>query len=145
MVNNLKTYYDFAENDYQFFKAAYEGGLVGNKMGAMAQEICEKYLKHLIDEYVSAEHGKEFGRKLDVLRTHNLNKLAKYIEEELPEVELDKESLSLLNGLYFTTRYPGDESILIEEDDIPELVEAVENCKESVDDYITMRIEREER
>ena len=32
--------------------AAYKNGLVGNAMGAMAQETCEKYLKHLIDEYV---------------------------------------------------------------------------------------------
>ena len=45
MAKDLKTYYDFADNDYQFLMAAYEQGLVGNGMGAMAQEICEKYIR----------------------------------------------------------------------------------------------------
>ena len=52
MAEELKTYYDFADNNYDFLMAAYKNGLVGNAMGAMAQETCEKYLKHLIDEYV---------------------------------------------------------------------------------------------
>ena len=52
MAEELKTYYDFADNNYDFLMAAYKNGLVGNAMGAMEQEACEKYLKHLIDEYV---------------------------------------------------------------------------------------------
>lgn len=50
MAKELKTYFDFAENNYDFLLAAYEQGLVGNAMGAMAQETCEKYLKHIIEE-----------------------------------------------------------------------------------------------
>lgn len=50
MAKELKTYFDFAENNYDFLLAAYEQGLVGNVMGAMAQETCEKYLKHIIEE-----------------------------------------------------------------------------------------------
>lgn len=42
MAEGLKTYYDLADNDYQFLMAAYEQGMVGNAMGAMAQEIREK-------------------------------------------------------------------------------------------------------
>lgn len=42
MGEELKTYYDFADNDYKFLMAAYEQGIVVNAMGAMAQEICEK-------------------------------------------------------------------------------------------------------
>ena len=52
MAKELKTYFDFAENNYDFLLAAYEQGLVGNAMGAMAQETCEKYLKHIIEKYV---------------------------------------------------------------------------------------------
>ena len=48
MAKDLKTYYDFADNNFNFLIAAYEQGLVGNAMGAMAQETCEKYLKHII-------------------------------------------------------------------------------------------------
>lgn len=45
----LNSYFDFAENDFQYFKASYDAGIVANMMGAMAQGICEKYMKHLID------------------------------------------------------------------------------------------------
>ena len=47
----LSSYFDFAENDFQYFKASYEAGIVANMMGAMAQGICEKYMKHLVSEY----------------------------------------------------------------------------------------------
>lgn len=114
MAEELKTYYDFADNNYDFLMAAYKNGLVGNAMGAMAQETCEKYLKHLIDEYVILGDSADNAKKTEILRTHNLTKLSKYISSHLPEVNLDRPSLNLVNGLYFTTRYPGDESIMVE-------------------------------
>ena len=40
----------------------------------------------------------------------------------LPDIKLDRQSLNLVNGLYFTTRYPGDESIVVEKEDIEEYV-----------------------
>ena len=40
----LNSYFDFAENDFQYFKASYDAGIVANMMGAMAQGICEKYI-----------------------------------------------------------------------------------------------------
>ena len=52
MEKDLKTYYDFADNTYHFLINAYEQDFVANAMGAMAQEVCEKYLKHLIEEYI---------------------------------------------------------------------------------------------
>lgn len=33
MAEELKTYYDFADNNYDFLMAAYKNGLVGNAMG----------------------------------------------------------------------------------------------------------------
>ena len=38
----LNSYFDFAENDFRYFKASYDAGIVANMMGAMAQGICEK-------------------------------------------------------------------------------------------------------
>ena len=89
MAEELKTYYDFADNNYDFLMAAYKNGLVGNAMGAMAQETCEKYLKHLIDEYVILGDSADNAKKTEILRTHNLTKLSKYISSHLPEVNLD--------------------------------------------------------
>lgn len=71
MDKELKTYYDFADNDYNFFLAAYKQGLVGNAMGAMAQEICEKYLKHIIDKYIIPDNLPDNSKKTEILRTHN--------------------------------------------------------------------------
>ena len=69
----------------------------------------------------------------------------------LPDIKLDRQSLNLVNGLYFTTRYPGDESIVVEKirglilpnqvekEDIEEYVEAVRKCKKAVDEFIQSR------
>ena len=141
MAEELKTYYDFADNNYDFLMAAYKNGLVGNAMGAMAQETCEKYLKHLIDEHVILGDSADNAKKTEILRTHNLTKLSKYISSHLPEVNLDRPSLNLVNGLYFTTRYPGDESIMVEKDDLDEYIDAVKKCKNAVDEFIRSKKE----
>ena len=141
MAEEIKTYYDFADNNYDFLMAAYKNGLVGNAMGAMAQETCEKYLKHLIDEYVILGDSADNAKKTEILRTHNLTKLSKYISSHLPEVNLDRPSLNLVNGLYFTTRYPGDESIMVEKDDLDEYIDAVKKCKNAVDEFIRSKKE----
>ena len=139
MAKDLKTYYDFADNNFNFLIAAYEQGLIGNAMGAMAQETCEKYLKHIIEEYIVPNDSNENVKKMELLRTHNLTKLSKYILNYLPDIKLDRQSLNLVNGLYFTTRYPGDESIVVEKEDIEEYVEAVKKCKKAVDEFIRSR------
>ena len=139
MAKDLKTYYDFADNNFNFLIAAYEQGLVGNAMGAMAQETCEKYLKHIIEEYIVPNDSNENAKKTELLRTHNLTKLSKYILSYLPDIKLDRQSLNLVNGLYFTTIYPGDESIVVEKEDIEEYVEAVKKCKKAVDEFIQSR------
>ena len=40
----LETYFDFAENDFNYFTQSYRAGIVANMIGAMAQGICEKYM-----------------------------------------------------------------------------------------------------
>ena len=136
MAKELKTYFDFAENNYDFLLAAYEQGLVGNAMGAMAQETCEKYLKHIIEEYVVPQDLQGNAKKAEILRTHNLSKLSKYIVQYVPDIKLNRQALNLINGLYFTTRYPGDESIVVEKEDIDDYIEAVKECRKSVIEFI---------
>lgn len=136
MAKELKTYFDFAENNYDFLLAAYEQGLVGNAMGAMAQETCEKYLKHIIEEYVVPQDLQGNAKKAEILRTHNLSKLSKYIVQYVSDIKLNRQALNLINGLYFTTRYPGDESIVVEKEDIDDYIEAVKECRKSVIEFI---------
>lgn len=78
-METLKTYFDYADNDYKFLADAYNSGIKGNHTCAMAQEICEKYLKDIIDSYIKSSFAvseREFQYAKDsVMRTHNLNKL----------------------------------------------------------------------
>ena len=55
----MTSYLDFAENDYKYFMTSYEHGIVANAMAADAQEICEKYMKHVIDKYFEPETEEE--------------------------------------------------------------------------------------
>ncbi len=97
----LVTYFDFAENDYEFFKGAYENGFVANSMAAIAQGICEKYLKYLIE--LDSDHRKQ--QYESVMKTHNIRKLLKYIKQEVPEFHCDEGSIKKVDGYYFNTRY----------------------------------------
>ena len=76
----LENYFDFAENDYKYFIEAYENGTIANMMGAIAQGICEKYMKHLICEYYHPENISENEERNITLRTHSLNRLMKYLK-----------------------------------------------------------------
>lgn len=51
MGNSLESYFDFAENDYLFFRQAYDSNVRGSALAALGQNICERYLKHIISEY----------------------------------------------------------------------------------------------
>ena len=93
-------------------------------------------MKHLIEEYIVPKDLQENSQKTEILRTHNLSKLSKYINNYLPEVKLNRQALNLVNGLYFTTRYPGDESIVVEKEDLKEYIEVVKECKRTIDEFI---------
>ena len=48
----LRTYYDFALDDYRFLSELKKNGISANSIGAIAQNTCERFLKHLINEYI---------------------------------------------------------------------------------------------
>lgn len=131
------TYADFAENDYRFFKEAYDEGLKGTSMAALGQSICERYLKHIISEYANPTSSTEQSPKSGVLSTQNLRRLTQYIQDEI-KIEISAETEALIeriNGFYFMTRYPGDESFIPNEEDIDRAFFAVESTRKFVHDF----------
>lgn len=126
------TYLDFAENDYMFFKAAYDNGLRMNTMASIGQNACEKYLKHIISEYANPENHQEREAKNDILRAHSLQKLMKYIKNDMhmsiPEDTQTK--LAVVNCYYYNTRYPGDDSFLATSEDIEDVNKAIEVARD---------------
>lgn len=128
------TYQDFAEDDYRFFKSAYDRGIKGNALAALAQNICERYLKHVVSEYAHPENKEEVLNKEHILRTHSLRRLMGYIHDDMGiEIPEDvEEKLERIDGFYFTTRYPGEESYLASDRDIDKANLAVDVARNFV-------------
>lgn len=137
-MEKVNSYFDFAENDYKFLKDAYEYNLKGNHMCSMAQEICEKYLKDIISEYIESSINvseEEFQyEKESVLKSHNLRRLINFIELN-SNIQIDngiKSQLSMINGFYFSTRYPGDDSFFVQKEDIDLSYNAATACRNMI-------------
>ena len=133
----LSSYFDFAENNFQYFKASYEAGIVANMMGAMAQGICEKYMKHLVSEYYKPDNSIQQKDFENILRTHSLNRLMKFLKENM-NLEFSKSTqtyMRMIDGFYFSTRYPGDDSIEIDRDDVEMCNEAAKMCRKEIMEF----------
>ena len=128
---SLNNYLDFAENDYNYFVNSYKRGDVANMMGAIAQGVCEKYLKHLINEFYLPQSDNEKIEKEQALRTHNINRLLKYLDNHLNIVFSTQaiQYMRIIDGFYFTTRYPGEDSLEISIDDIEDCYIAIKKCR----------------
>lgn len=128
-------YYFFAYDDYLYFKSAYNRGVIRNSMAAQAQDICERFLKQIVSDNFDADNAYTADLKLTLLRTHSLNKLLIEIKRNT-DIEVSADllmKLSTIDGYYFTTRYPSDESILVNKDILDMCNIAIEECKKFTD------------
>ena len=134
MGSSLESYFDFAENDYLFFRQAYDSNVRGSALAALGQNICESYLKHIISEYAIPDTNNEMREKEWILKSHSLNKLMKYIMDDMG-IEIPDEvetNMSVIDGFYFTTRYPGTDSFMPTSRDIAKANRAVESTRNFV-------------
>ena len=121
-----------------YFSHSYESGFVANAMAADAQEICEKYMKHLINTYFVPESEQEQNEFDTIMRTHNLMKLIRFLETnmDLHFPNGTKKDIQIINGYYFSAQYPGDESIEVTQEDLDLCAEAVKNCRTAIFEFI---------
>lgn len=128
------TYLDFAENDYNFFMHNYQDGVIANNMAAEAQNACEKYLKHLIEEYDDGTNTSGHFSHDRILKSHSLGNLINYIEEAMDISIPDQAKTDMLqiSGYYFNTRYPGDDSFFATETDMDKCAKALDSCRDFV-------------
>lgn len=140
MGKRLTTYFDFAESDFQYLVEDYRNGRVANYMGALSQNTCERYLKYMIEEKYQPQDSVEAKEKSDVLRTHNLGLLIKFLKRN-QLCEFSKEEtvvITAVNGFYYTTRYPGDDSISVDQEDMDNCMTALTICR---DKALTLNME----
>ena len=127
----VKNYFSYAENEYKYFMKDYKDGRVADYMAAMGQSICERFLKHIIEQKFVPSTESELSEKQVILHTHSLNKLLKCIEKntDVKFSSNEKSKINAINGYYFSTRYPGDDSIDVDKSDLDFCVEAMQICR----------------
>ena len=132
------SYYDFAENDRVQLESLFNIGAVSNIVTSSTQNCCEKYLKYIVETFYGAKTVEEEQEKMRLLKTHSLRKILRSFKEVLGmDVSTETyKAIVLIDGLYFTTRYPGDESFFATADDVKDCELALKACVKYVDDLI---------
>ena len=128
-----RTYLDFAEDDKLVFDQMMKDGLCVSTMAAIAQNSCEKYLKHVISVYSNINNLPETKESLFVMKTHSLENLINYLEKI--GVELDSnvsDNILKADGYYFSARYPGNDSI----DVTPRIMERCHDALEACQGFV---------
>lgn len=102
MIKN--SYIDIAQNDLEYLESVVESGSTFyNQMAVQCQQVAEKYLKGYLDKLFVDEDVS------DLLRKHNMKKIASMLNEIRPDLKLDTIGLAYLTDFYFDARYPGDD------------------------------------
>lgn len=123
MIKN--TYLDIAENDLAYLESVLKTGITYyNQLAVQCQQVAEKFLKGYLDKTFVEEDVS------DLLRKHNMKRIASKLNEIKPELELDTIGLAYLTDFYFDARYPGDDFYTVTE---PEF----EKCLEIMYDTVT--------
>ena len=139
-------YYDFANETFDFLNEIYESGIRSNSMASQIQNTCERYLKHLIEEYDNPSNVNSQLFHNDILRTHSVNNLVRYLEDNMNVTFSNDTKLGLLSmdNLYFTTRYPGRDSRMANEVEIDEYMQYLRKFKTEYDEIVERLEEIEE-
>lgn len=132
------SYYSFAENDYLYLKDSIAEGWVSNAMCSSAQNICERFLKAIVEKEALKHED------TSIMKTHSLKRLRKFIEEFVTDFECDWGKVILADGFYFSARYPGEDSYFVDKSDVDDCWEAVCETKRAVDAYIYMQRQKQQ-
>ena len=110
MIRN--TYLDIAGNDLQYLESVLAtGSTFYNQLAVQCQQVAEKYLKGYLDKIFVDEDV------VDLLRKHNMKKIASKLNEVKAGLELDTIGLAYLTDFYYDARYPGDDFYNVTKDD----------------------------
>ena len=184
-INNngdLNNYYDYAEDDFAFFMTSYNAGYTFNSMCVIAQNICEKYLKYLLDTYFKLEvkldnedilkareeykkkykqeyfdknmnikehsYDKNYNDDIDdgdrclIMKAHSVKKLVNFIRDHA-YFPCNYKAIILCDGYYNDSRYPGNGSFYVNDEDVQICHDSIIACKNAVDDFIQHQKELE--
>lgn len=127
---SIYNYYSLALNDYNYLQFGRKTDLYNN-IAIQSEQVVEKYLKHLVNEFCIDNR-----EAVAALKTHNLNKLYRILLEEGIDLGVERAELSLLKDYYFNARYPGDNFIMVTKEEAIECLELVDYIKDRVEEYL---------
>ncbi|MEY8335810.1 HEPN domain-containing protein [Lachnospiraceae bacterium 47-T17] len=113
-MENRNSYYSIACSDFNYLKDVMSTGYC-NQLAEQAQRVAEKMLKS-VAEVTCVDIEK-------LLKSHNIRGIYDMIHRVEPDFVLDRNGLSTLKDYYYDTQYPGENFIIVTEE---ELLEAYE-------------------
>ena len=99
-------------------------------MAAQAHDICERFLKQIVSDKFKSNDKDSADLKESLLRTYSLSQLLTEIKRNT-DIEVSSDlltKLSAIGGYYLTTRYPGDDSILVTKEILDICNTAIDEC-----------------
>lgn len=116
MIKN--TYIDIAQNDLEYLESVLAtGSKFYNQLAVQCQQVAEKFLKGYLDRLDVEEDIS------DLLRKHNMKKIASKLNGLYPELKLDTIGLAYLTDFYFDARYPGDDFYSVTKEEFEKCLE----------------------
>ena len=116
MIKN--TYIDIAQNDLEYLESVLEtGSKFYNQLAVQCQQVAEKFLKGYLDRLDVEEDIS------DLLRKHNMKKIASKLNGLYPELKLDTIGLAYLTDFYFDARYPGKDFYSVTKEEFEKCLE----------------------
>lgn len=141
-MENNNDYYSYAENDKVCVEILYDSYKNDRKDSSynclcwMCENVCERYLKQIVDEKVTTTGVGEISEKTDLLKNcHSVRKLFRYLNKNNINLEYEDEICNC-DGYYYSSRYPGADSFFVEEKDVENCYKAMQKCKEVTDSIL---------
>jgi len=117
----MKSYKELALYDMKALEISHKYEL-WNKVGRESQQVCEKYIKHYLQEnHLLSE---------DLEKTHNLKRLLRAITEY--DRNLYRQ-LSVITGYYYETNYPSENYIELDKELADDAIEIAKSLMAYID------------
>lgn len=133
MEKKLNSYFGRGHSDYLYAKAGMEVGKTFgdyNGVAAMCAQAAEKYLKAILEQCIIEEDV------ISLLHSHNLRSILNRIKKVYTDFDISSKDIKWLGDFYFDARYPGDNFIVVSEEDAMECLDIVEDLERKVRDLL---------
>lgn len=102
MIKN--NYLSIAENDLAYLESVISNGSeFYNQLAVQCEQVAEKFLKGYLERICLEEDI------TDLLRKHNMKRIAAKLNELVAGINLDTIGLAFLTDFYYDAKYPGDD------------------------------------